>query len=309
MKVAILGASSQIAKDLTLSFYNNCNYDLTLFGRNLDFLKVWQSKQVNNLNYKVFDYSDFDIYQNYDVILNFIGIGDPAKRLQMGKEIIRVTEKYDLKVLDYIKIHQNTKYIFLSSGAVYGGEFKEAADVNTISSVDISSKNLKDFYAIAKLQAENRHRKLSHLSIVDIRVFNYFSHTQDMNAGFLMNDIVRAIKSGEVLKTSSQNITRDFITPLDFFNFIKAIISFNEINIALDCYTKNPIAKFDLLDECIRKFGLYYEIDKSFNFQANSGLKINYFSKNKNANKLGYRPIYSSLEAIILECNLLFNSK
>jgi hypothetical protein len=46
-------------------------------------------------------------------------------------------------------------------------------------------------------------------------VFNYFSHTQDMNARFLITDIVRAIKNKKIFKTSADNIVRDFITPLD----------------------------------------------------------------------------------------------
>jgi hypothetical protein len=45
------------------------------------------------------------------------------------------------------------------------------------------------------LHAEAKHRALFNFSIVDVRVFNYFSHTQDMNARFLITDIVRAIKN------------------------------------------------------------------------------------------------------------------
>jgi hypothetical protein len=43
------------------------------------------------------------------------------------------------------------------------------------------------------MHAEAKHRALFNFSIVDVRVFNYFSHTQDMNARFLITDIVRAI--------------------------------------------------------------------------------------------------------------------
>jgi len=38
MRIAILGATSQIAKDLILSFSKNKNYDFVLFGRNVELL-------------------------------------------------------------------------------------------------------------------------------------------------------------------------------------------------------------------------------------------------------------------------------
>jgi hypothetical protein len=41
------------------------------------------------------------------------------------------------------------------------------------------------------LHAEAKHRALFNFSIVDVRVFNYFSHTQDMNARFLITDNLR----------------------------------------------------------------------------------------------------------------------
>ena len=37
------------------------------------------------------------------------------------------------------------------------------------------------------------------------------------------------------------------------------------INIALDCFTKSTIAKFDLLYELGERFGLQYEVSKDVN--------------------------------------------
>jgi nucleoside-diphosphate-sugar epimerase len=309
VKLAFLGASSQIAKDLAVSVSQNSNYKLILFGRDFESLKNWAISAGLNSKVKVHNYSDFDIFKNYDIIINFVGIGSPEKMNNMGDNILKITEKYDFMALDYIKSNPETKYIFLSSGAVFGGEYREPVNEHSVSSININSTDSRDFYAIAKLQAEKRHRKLFNLSIVDIRVFNYFSHTQDMGARFLMTDIVRSIKSGEVLKTSSDNIVRDIISPPDFYNFIQAIINFKPINIVLDCYTKEPIAKFDLLIELMSKFGLKYQVDQSVDIVNISGLKINYYSKNKSAHRLGYKPNKSSLDAIISECILFLNSE
>jgi len=303
MKIAILGATSQIAQDLILSFSKNQHYDFSLFGRNMELLEKWINSENLSDKYQVQEYSEFSNHQKYDVIINFVGIGDPVKAQIMGSDIFTVTEKYDDMALDYVRCHKETKYIFLSSGAVYGGKYEEPVNENTVAMIDINNLDSTDWYTVAKLYAEAKHRSLSELSIVDVRVFNYFSHTQDMNARFLITDIVRAIKNKEVFKTSVENIVRDFITPPDFYRLIQEIIDFKPINTALDCYTKSPVSKFYLLDELKSEFGLRYEIDKDIDIINATGGKINYFSINRTAKNIGYKPRCTSLGGIFKEIN------
>ncbi len=305
MNVAILGATSQIAQDLILSFLKNQDYNFSLFSRNIELLEKWINGENLSDKYQVRKYSEFGYHQKYDVIINFVGIGDPIKAQIMGGDIFKVTEQYDDMALEYLKQHKKTKYIFLSSGAVYGGSYQEPVNENTVATVDINNLKSTDWYAISKLYAEAKHRSLTELSIVDVRVFNYFSHTQDMNARFLITDIVRAIKNKKVFKTSADNIIRDFITPPDFYRLIQVIIDFKPINTVLDCYTKSPISKFDLLAELESKFGLKYEIDKGVDIINATGTKINYFSINRAADGMGYNSKNTSLEVILKEIGLL----
>ena len=301
MKIAILGATSQIAQDLMLSFSNHKDYDLFLFGRNLGLLNNWIGRQSLDGSYHAQDYSYFNKSQRYDVIINFVGIGDPIKAQKMGSDIFKITEQYDDIALDYVRCHKETKYIFLSSGAVYGGKYEEPVNENTVAMIDINNLDSTDWYTVAKLYAEAKHRSLSDLPIVDIRVFNYFSHTQNMDARFLITDIVRAIKNKEVFKTSAENIVRDFITPPDFYRLIQAIIDYSPINLALDCYTKSPISKLDLLANFESKFGVQYKINKSVDIINATGAKLNYYSTNYMAKDIGYKPKKNSLDGIIQE--------
>ena len=301
MRIAILGATSQIAKDLILSFSKNKNYDFVLFGRNVELLDKWITNANLNGEYQVQEYSHFDNSQSYDVIINFVGIGDPIKAQKMGSDILKITEQYDDMALDYVRRHKETKYIFLSSGAVYGGKYEEPVNENTVAMIDINNLDSTDWYTVAKLYAEAKHRSLSDLPIVDIRVFNYFSHTQNMDARFLITDIVRAIKNKEVFKTSAENIVRDFITPPDFYRLIQAIIDYSPINLALDCYTKAPVSKLDLLANFESKFGMQYKINKSVDIINATGAKLNYYSVNKAAGVIGYSPAYGSLDGVLQE--------
>ena len=303
MKIAILGATSQIAQDLILSFSKNQHYDFSLFGRNIELLEKWINSENLSDKYQVQEYSEFANHQKYDVIINFVGIGDPAKAQKMGSDIFKVTEQYDDMALEYLKQHKKTKYIFLSSGAVYGGNYQEPVNKDTIATIDINNLKSTDWYTLAKLYAEAKHRSLSDLSIIDVRVFNYFSHTQNIDTRFLITDIVRAIKNKEVFKTSVDNIVRDFITPPDFYNLIQAIIDAKSTNIALDCYTKNPVSKFDLLSELKNKFGLIYDFDENIDTIDATGAKVNYYSTNKISGNIKYMPDNTSLDGIIQEMN------
>ena len=301
MKIAILGATSQIAQDLILSFSKNQHYDFSLFGRNVALLEKWINNENLSEEYQVQEYSEFGNHQRYDVIINFVGIGDPVKAQKMGSDIFKVTEQYDNMALEYLKQHNKTKYIFLSSGAVYGGNYQEPVDKDTVATIDINNLKSTDWYTLAKLYAEAKHRSLPDLSIIDIRVFNYFSHRQNMDARFLITDIVRAIKNKEVFKTSAENIVRDFITPPDFYNLIQSIIDFKPINIVLDCHTKESISKFDLLDELKVDFGLEYEVEDDINIVNATGFKKNYYSLSNKENAFNYSPKYTSLNAVKIE--------
>mgnify|MGYP003993047741 CR=1 FL=1 len=307
MKIAILGATSQIAQDLILSFSINKDYDFSLFGRNIELLEKWINSENLSEKYQIQEYSEFVNHQKYDVIINFVGIGDPAKAQKMGSDIFKVTEQYDDMALEYLKQHKKTKYIFLSSGAVYGGNYQDPVDKDTVATIDINNLKSTDWYTLAKLYAEAKHRSLSDLPIVDVRVFNYFSHRQNMDSRFLITDVVRAIKNKEVFKTSADNIVRDFVTPPDFYGLIRAIIDSESINAALDCYTKSPVSKFDLLYNLKNKFGLNYEVDNSIKMTNATGVKKKYYSKYMLAEKVNYTPHNSSLSGIISEMEIFFN--
>lgn len=167
--------------------------------------------------------------------------------------------------------------------------------------VPINNLKPQDWYGVAKLHAECRHRALAHLPIVDIRVFNYFSHTQDINSRFLMTDIVRAIREKTVLKTSADYIVRDFIHPSDFFNLVKLILAAPATNAAVDAYSKAPIDKPTLLAAMQEKFGLQYEIGQRGAGVNATGGKPHYYSLNNQAVDFGYHPSLTSLDGIILE--------
>lgn len=308
MRVAILGATSQIAKDLILSFSQKNTFDLVLFGRRPEVIDQWLSTVGLADRYVGVDFASFDMNEYLDVIINFVGSGNPAQTAMMGEGIFDATLKFDELALKYLHCHPQCRYIFLSSGAAYGSNFDKPADENTKAFVPINHLQSQDWYAVAKLYAECRHRALPHLHIVDIRIFNYFSHTQDIAARFFITDIIRAIKSAEILLLSSDNIVRDYLGPNDFHQLVEKILSAPPTNDVVDCYTLQPVDKLTLLAKMQERFGLNYEIRNGPAGINATGAKMNYFSVNKRATQFGYIPSIGSLEGVLAEVSLIHSA-
>lgn len=301
MKLAILGATSQIAKDLVLAFAKQDHHELVLFARRPEIVTQWLISVGLSEQHVVSDFAAFSTDLHFDAILNFVGVGDPAQAAAMGASIFDVTLKYDQMALSYLEQYPQCRYLFLSSGAAYGSGFEAPVDKNTKATVAINNLQPQDWYAVAKLHAECRHRSLTHLPIIDIRVFNYFSHTQDMSARFLITDIVRAIRDKTILKTSSDYIVRDFMHPSDFYKLVVALLASPATNAVVDCYSKAPLDKPTLLAAMQDSFGLRYEVITTSAGVNATGNKPHYYSLNKMAADFGYLPSLTSLEGLLQE--------
>ncbi|MFC0167416.1 NAD-dependent epimerase/dehydratase family protein [Pseudoduganella danionis] len=301
--LAILGASSQIARDLICSLAQEGRSQLLLYGRDTAAIMAWQ--QAHGLNYPVYHYADYG-QQAHDAVLNFVGVGDPQRAAQLGGAIFSLTQQFDDLVLQQLAQHPQRRYIFLSSGAAYGARFEQPAGPDTLASVPINALQPQDYYAVAKLHAECKHRALAPLAITDLRVFNYFSRSQDLAARFFITDILRAIRAGSVLDTSAASMVRDYLHPADLHQLVRCVLDGPPLNQALDCYSAAPIAKQPLLDAMQQHFGLRYQVSPAPAGLVNAtGSKPNYYSTQRLAAELGYQPRYSSLDGIVQESAII----
>ncbi|OGS97816.1 MAG: epimerase [Gallionellales bacterium RBG_16_56_9] len=304
MRIAILGATSQIARDLIVSFSAEKDKHLHLFARRPDKVMTWLASVGLPRRYQADEFSEF-AKQEFDAVINFVGVGNPAQAVAMGNSIFDITLRFDELILDYLQTHPACRYLFLSSGAAYGSSFSEPANCNTLATVAINNLALHEWYGVAKLHAECRHRAYSELPIIDIRVFNYFSRTQDISARFLITDILRAIRDKTVLKVSPDYIVRDFLHPSDFYGLVSTLLAAPPANTAVDCYSRAPIDKPNLLAAMQDEFGLHYEIIETIAGVNATGNKPHYYSLNTRAADFGYQPSKTSLEGILQEASTI----
>lgn len=306
MRIAILGATSQIARDLVVSFSSAEDKHLHLFARRPDDVTKWLAFAGLSGRYPVDEFIEFS-KQEFDVVINFVGVGNPAQAVAMGNSIFDITLRFDELVLKYLQTRPACRYLFLSSGAAYGSSFNQPANRDTPAVLAINDLRPHEWYGVAKLHAECRHRAQPKLPIIDIRIFNYFSHTLDISARFLITDILRAIRDKAVLKTSPDYIMRDFLHPSDFYKLVNALLSAPPANAVLDCYSRAPVDKPSLLAAMQEKFGLCYEVTEASASVNATGTKPRYYSENTRAADFGYLPGLTSLEGVMQESEKALN--
>lgn len=305
MRTAILGATSQIAGDLIELMCSNGGFELYLYARKPNtVVEKFASKSKVNIKH-IGDYASFNFNLEFDLLINFVGIGNPEVLSKMGSEIFDITWEFDQLALDYIRTYTDCRYIFLSSGSVYGSDFKRPATKKTQPKIPINNLKHQDWYRIAKLHAESRHRSHESLSIIDFRIFNYFSASQDISSRFLISDMIRSIHNKTIFKTTPENIFRDYLHPSDFFNLLLSVLNSPAKNDAIDCYSLAPIDKITLLEIMQDRFGLNFEFNHEASVVHSTGTKPHYYSLNNKAAKFGYSPKLSSLDGVVLETEIL----
>jgi nucleoside-diphosphate-sugar epimerase len=309
MRIAILGATSQIAKDLIKSMSEAGNHELYLYARRPAVVERPASGRAHGSIRHIGDYTSFSTDLEFDALINFVGVGNPAAAAQMGADIFDITLQFDQLALSYVRARPQCRYIFMSSGAAYGSDFVKPADRYTPAMVPINRFMPQNWYGAAKLHAECRHRAYRDLPIIDVRIFNYFSASQDLNARFLICDIVRSIRDRTTLRTSAENIVRDYLHPSDFYRLIEAALNSSPTNNAVDSYSRSPIDKFTLLNRMKDEFGLNFELVELRTGVNSTGTKPNYYSLNTQASELGYEPKFSSTEGVFMESSILFHQK
>ena len=303
--IAIFGSTGHIGKNLISFFIKNNDFKIFLFSR--DIKKFESLKMIFSDTMSFNTYDDFG-KNEYDVIINCVGISNPNAFEKNSRSIFDTAEFYDTMVLDYLKNFPTTLYINLSSGAVFSREFDKPVDDSSTYKFDVNGINKGEMYSISKMYLESKHRSLPDLNIVDLRIFGFFSRFIDVNAGFFMSELLQALKNKSEFVTDKKDFVRDYVNPKDFYDLTKNCIANKKINDVFDVYSKEIISKFQILEECFNKFDLKFKLVEKIESISPTGVKKNYYSLSRKAEKINYSPQFSSLETILNESSLFLEN-
>lgn len=296
--VAILGATSHIAKGIIYEMSKQKKNKLILFARNIDNLKKFLKSNNINETENIFLLEEFG-KENVDIIINCIGVGTPAGYKKMKEDIICVNEKYDNMIIKYLEKNKSTIYIYLSSGAIYGKEHAKPIDKDIKLNVDVNNIAESDFYFISKLYTETKHRAMKELNIVDIRIFSYISKFIDLDSKYLLTEMIKCVIEKRPFFTNRNNISRDYVSQEELTCLIEKIIKRESVNDWIDIYSKQQVTKFQLIEYFQKKYGLEVIYENNVDILTVTGNKNEYYTLNKKAEELfGYVPNKTSLDII-----------
>lgn len=291
MKIAILGASGHLARCAFWALTQDDGNESFLFSRSKAKLEQMYS-QVPQVRKIYFDgYQMFSKFE-YDLIFN--GVGSWDSKDQASSNIFRVTEYYDNLIMEYQSTHADTISIHISSGAAYTNDFKKPVDHDTRTAIAINQITVGDYYSVAKLNSEAKHRAFPEMNIVDLRLFGFFSRYMSLEYSYLLSALIKAAKNNRVFKTVNGDFWRDYIHMDDFSALLHGIAARKMINTAIDVRSKAPISKNELIQLFVDKYGLQIETDGAVAI-SKTGLKPYYYSNQQNDI---YMPKYTSLEAV-----------
>jgi nucleoside-diphosphate-sugar epimerase len=236
----------------------------------------------------------------FDAIINCVGFGTPEKVAAAGLDLYRLTERMDELCLSYIERNPQTVFVNFSSGAVYGTAHEALIGPAAVFTMELNQPRESDHYRLAKLHCERKHRAWQSASIIDLRLFSFFSKHIDLSSRYLICEIVRSIRDRKVFVTDDSDIIRDFVHPRDLAELMLRAAAKKGLNTALDVFSSAYLKKSELLAVAKEKFGLQVEIASSSLNISPTGSKSFYASGNFAATgKIGYNPQWSSIEAVI----------
>jgi len=287
--IAILGATGTLGLSLAHEFAADPR-GLVLFARHPDRLANQPfASPVGVCPLGEFKAADFDL------VINAIGAGDPGRVAAVGAGILEITDRWDGRVLDTMAAR--TRYVFLSSGAVYGADRSEPVGGDSRLSIPADDRAVVPPYIMAKILAEARHRHLSNRSILDLRVFAYADAALPRDGRFFLCELARSIGSQVPFKTSATDMVRDYAGRTEVAAMIRCWEAAGARNTPLDVYTKAPARKSDILRLAHERFGI--EIDYCADIEhSGTGEKPFYASLNRAAASLGYNPERTALEIV-----------
>ena len=288
-RIAILGATGQIGRALTDYYARRANVHLDLFSRRPH---ETADAYVGHSGMTHRDLHELDL-ASADIVINAIGIGDPARVPEEGRNIYNLTIQVEDAIDQALAGNSRCLTVFVSSGAVYG-ELVKNARVNTSATHPINSLRAADWYGLSKLAAEVRHRAQDERRIVDIRVFGFLSSHLNLKAAYFMSGVYRSLLSGSKFITTGVDMTRDYIGAKELVSIIDAAAKQTQINTPLDTYTKLPAGKFEILRR-LERLGLRWQVS---NDKAEAPDRINYFSEYRKAETIGYHPERSSADVV-----------
>lgn len=289
--IALLGATGYVGRSLARAFARHERRRMVLFTR--DPSRFGGEAWPEHVSFEPLTAFHAD---RFDLIINSIGAGDPARVKEMGADILDVTDLWDRRVLDTMQ--REARYVFLSSGAIYGTGFTAPANADSELRIPVNDLGRLPPYVLSKLIAEFRHRQMPERHILDLRLFAHADPSIPEHAEFFLAELARSVRHRTSFTTHREDFIRDYTGAEEMRALISAWEAADAPHGPADVYSLAPVSKSALLEAASRRFNLEINWDGEINASP-TGTKSVYASQFKAGAKFGYAPWRSALDVAL----------
>lgn len=276
-KYLILGATGLVGSNFAKYILDNTeDIDVTLLARDsvkLEKLMLYLNypQRLNILVHDITD--DFTIENSFDVILNAASYTSLDEIKNNPLNIINSNTLGVLNSLKFItnsKRKKNTKYIYLSSIAVYGENSNISIDETYGTKFGKTDEN-SQIYSLSKLLGENlliQSAKLYNINFMILRISSVYGYSLFKPRTALYTIIEELFLNGDYKLLSNRFLNKDFIYVKDVITAIDTIINSNLdykiVNISsmgmLDNYTSIPMLINLILKIFRENYKLFHQV-------------------------------------------------
>jgi nucleoside-diphosphate-sugar epimerase len=227
----ILGGSGFVGKSIINSFLENhlikFKIDkLIILSRNAHYLK----KEFKVKGNKKIVFKNIDLFNSKKLPdCNYvIHAAEKTLASATNKKIFSKYFNLTKKICDYFKTFKNIKFLYLSSGAVYGKinkkqKLKETAPLNYNNLTDIKKE-----YAKYKIKSENYLKEnFGKNKLIIARLFSFTGHYLAKNKNYAVGNFFNDVEKSRKIKIKSTNpnyIYRSYLDSEDLVEFLMHLI-------------------------------------------------------------------------------------
>lgn len=224
MKIIILGATGHVGKCLSTT--------LPLLGHNV----ICYSRSYKTIP-NCHNIYDFHKAPEADIVINCIGIGTPEKIKNFLNTLMFVENEWDDQCITYIKKNTKSIYIYFSSGTA-NKKYQNEGE-----------------YCKIKQFIEQKHNSLD-LPIWNFRLYSFFTEFIDINSSFFMASIIKTILNNTTLEITSNEISRDYINPIDLAETMVSIKKNKYSEKCMDIGSSLSVSKTEILNYFTNHYNL-----------------------------------------------------
>ena len=215
--VLITGATGFLCSKLTRKFLDEgyCVWGLTrnkvraeaLFGKDPLWTPIYQD---------VCEKLDLDV--KFDFVIHGASPASPQLYKNFPVDIIKPNTLGTLRILEYTSTHKPTKFMFISSAAVYGDRLKDACDEHTPGSG--SPLELRSCYEESKRLGENLTISFGHQYDIDtviLRPYHVYGPGMALGDGRVISDFVENAINNESILIRGDGLTTRTLLYIDDF--------------------------------------------------------------------------------------------